>query len=86
MNQPFFYFQHFSVRQRDSAMKIGTDGVLLGAWAQPNPSARNLLDIGTGTGLIALMLALRFSKVGIDAIGNDPKAECEAKENVVHKE
>lgn len=81
MNQPFFYFQHFSVRQRDSAMKIGTDGVLLGAWAQPNPSARNLLDIGTGTGLIALMLAQRFSNADIDAIEVDPKAACEAKYN-----
>lgn len=62
-------------------MKIGTDGVLLGAWAgAENP--RNILDIGTGTGLIVLMLAQRFSKSHLTAIEIDESAFLEALTNV----
>ncbi len=57
-----FKFKQFTIYQDHTAMKVGTDGVLLGAWAPIAPSASRLLDIGTGTGLIALMLAQRFSK------------------------
>ena len=60
-------------------MKVGTDGVLLGAWAPVN-GARKILDIGTGTGLIALMLAQR-SEARIDAIEIDQPASEEAKFN-----
>ena len=51
-----FRFKQFTVRQDRTAMKVGTDGVLLGAWAEVE-EAQNILDIGTGTGLIALMAA-----------------------------
>ena len=61
-------------------MKVGVDGVLLGAWADVS-NARNILDVGTGTGLIALMLAQR-SLAKITAIEIEEKAATEAKENV----
>lgn len=67
MSDPFFKFKKFSVRHRDSAMKVGVDGVLLGAWsAAENP--KRILDIGSGTGLIALMLAQRFETAEITAV------------------
>lgn len=55
-----FKFRHFSIQQDLCAMKVGTDGVLLGAWANGGDV---ILDVGTGTGLIALMMAQRFPKV-----------------------
>lgn len=60
-------------------MKVGTDGVLLGAWA--NGGAR-ILDVGTGTGLIALMMLQRFPKSRLTAIDIDEGAVCQAQENV----
>ena len=60
-------------------MKVGTDGVLLGCWAQ---GGGRILDIGTGTGLIALIMAQRFAQAQIDAIDIDPQACAQAKENV----
>lgn len=53
-----FRFKQFTVADDKCAMKVGTDGVLLGAWADVSHDSR-LLDVGTGTGLIALMLAQR---------------------------
>lgn len=65
-----FRFKQFSVDQSGCAMKINTDGVLLGALAQAeNP--QHILDIGTGTGVISLMLAQRFTKAQIDAVEID---------------
>ncbi|HEY0092040.1 MAG TPA: methyltransferase [Flavobacterium sp.] len=56
-----FKFKHFTINQDKTAMKVGTDGVLLGAWTPIPKNCFSILDIGTGTGLIALMLAQRTS-------------------------
>lgn len=76
-----FQFQQFAIRQTSSAMKVGTDGVLLGAWALGTPQDSWALDIGTGTGLVALQLAQRFERLNIDAIEIDPLAAAEARFN-----
>ena len=75
-----FHFKHFSVSQANCAMKVNTDGVLLGALAEAN-SPRKILDIGTGTGVIALMLAQRFGDTIVDAVEIDPKAALTASLN-----
>ena len=62
-------------------MKIGTDGVLLGAWAHIEKSSSQVLDVGAGTGLISLMLAQRYSMIDIQAIEIDAIAAEEAKFN-----
>ncbi|NJM80775.1 MAG: methyltransferase [Flavobacterium sp.] len=62
-------------------MKVGTDGVLLGAWTPVNHNPYNILDIGTGTGLIALMLAQRSQAEQIDALEIDDDAYEEATNN-----
>ena len=59
-------------------MKVGTDGLLLGAWAQ---GGKSVLDIGTGTGLIALMMAQRFPEAHVDAIDIDADAASQAEDN-----
>lgn len=75
-----FRFKEFSVSQDKCAMKVGTDGVLLGAWAEAREG--KILDIGTGTGLIALMLAQRTNTSFITGIEIDSQAAVQAKENV----
>ncbi len=67
MNKPF-QFKQFSIEQDKTAMKVGTDGVLLGAWVNLELNLLRILDIGTGTGLIALMLAQRSQAELIDGI------------------
>jgi tRNA1Val (adenine37-N6)-methyltransferase len=69
-----FKFKEFEVKQEDSAMKIGTDGVLLGAWTKIDNSVDSVLDIGSGTGLISLMMAQRSDAELIDAVELDPAA------------
>ncbi|MFN4026356.1 MULTISPECIES: tRNA1(Val) (adenine(37)-N6)-methyltransferase [Flavobacterium] len=66
-----FQFKQFSIQQDRCAMKVGTDGVLLGAWAPIDHKPYSVLDIGAGTGLIALMLAQRSQAEQIDAIEID---------------
>ncbi len=74
-----FSFQQFTVHQDRCAMKVGTDGVLLGAWAS---GGRRMLDIGTGTGLVALMMAQRFPEGRVTAVEIDGDACRQASENV----
>ncbi len=74
-----FTFKQFHIVDNHTAMKVGTDGVLLGAWAQ---GGKKILDIGTGTGLIALMMAQRFPLAAIDAIEIDKGAFEDAQLNV----
>lgn len=75
-----FRFQQFSVAHSRSTMKVGTDGVLLGAWADVH-AARRILDIGTGCGLIALMAAQRNPTALVTAIDIDQASIDEATEN-----
>lgn len=76
-----FKFKQFAVAQDRCAMKIGTDGVLLGAWTPLINNPYSILDIGTGTGIIALMLAQRSQAEQIDAIEIDDEAYEQATEN-----
>lgn len=80
MANPFFRFKQFTVWHDKCAMKVGTDGVLLGCWCDV-PEARTILDVGCGTGLISLMLAQRIP-AQIDAIDIDESACIQARENV----
>ncbi len=80
MSKPF-QFKEFTVAQDQCAMKIGTDGVLLGAWVEPKEIPYTILDIGTGTGVIALMMAQRFSSSDVDAIEIDAAAYEQAMTN-----
>jgi tRNA1Val (adenine37-N6)-methyltransferase len=93
MANDYFQFRQFVVRQGHCAMKVGTDGTLLGAWADlpihshPLPSIPItahplILDIGTGTGLIALMMAQRFPHARIVGVDIDGEAVSQARENV----
>ena len=78
---PVFQFKQFTVQQDKCAMKVGTDGVLLGAWAPITHNPYNILDIGAGTGLIALMLAQRSNAEQIDALEIDDSAYEQAVDN-----
>ena len=79
MSKSTFAFKEFSIRQDKCPMKISTDSVLLGAWVNLE-KAKSILDIGTGTGVIALMLAQR-SSANIDAIDICNESYAQAKEN-----
>ena len=84
MSTPNFRFKQFTVWHDQCAMKVGTDGVLLGAWCPitDNPSTvTHILDVGTGSGLVALMMAQRCPEAQIDAIDIDEVAVNQAKEN-----
>lgn len=80
MRKPF-KFKQFTIFQDRCAMKIGTDGVLLGAWANISHSPESVLDIGAGTGVIGLMIAQRCSAESIDAIEIDEDAFEQCVEN-----
>ena len=73
-----FQFQRFTIHQDQCAMKVGTDGVLLGAWAQ---GGERVLDIGTGTGVIALMMAQRYAEAHVVAVDIDEAAVRQARQN-----
>lgn len=79
--ETLFRFKQFDVLNNISAMKVGTDGVLLGAWAfadMPRDIVGRGLDVGTGTGVLALMLAQRFSNLILDAVEISEEAVSEA--------
>lgn len=76
-----FTFKQFTINQDRCAMKVGTDGVLLGAWTPLINNPYNVLDIGAGTGLIALMIAQRCNAEQIDAIEIDEEAYEQCVEN-----
>ena len=82
MSAVSFCFKQFEVCHAGCAMKVGTDGVLLGAWA--HCAGKRILDVGTGSGLIALMLAQRFTEAAIDAIDIDEDAVKQATDNFMH--
>lgn len=86
MHNDYFSFKQFTIRQDRCAMKVGTDGVLLGAWAHTEIVSEDrdlrILDIGTGTGLIALMMAQRYPMAHVTAIEIDAEASVQAQENV----
>lgn len=77
-----FHFKQFSVDDSHSAMKIGTDGVLLGAWTCAG-NARTVIDVGCGTGLVALMMAQRYADVDIIGVDIDSDACRDALANVM---
>lgn len=81
MSNPYFQFKKFTVFHNHCAMKVGVDGVLLGAWANV-ANAKNVLDVGTGSGLIALMVAQRNSTAHIQAIDIDENSVLQAQENI----
>lgn len=81
MGRDSFTFKQFTIRQDRTAMRVGTDGTLLGAWAR---GGKRVLDIGTGTGLVALMMAQRFPKAHITAIDIEQDAAEQAAENVAN--
>ncbi len=76
-----FQFKQFAIAQDRCTMKVGTDGVLLGAWADVT-DAEHLLDIGTGTGVIAVMLGQRTETARIHAVEIDTEACEQARENM----
>lgn len=78
-----FRFKRFEVVQQRSAMKVGTDGVLLGAWAQLTTHHKRVLDVGTGTGVVALMMAQRSQEwtAEIVAVEIDEASATEAADN-----
>lgn len=76
-----FQFKRFAIHQEHAAMKVGTDGCLLGAWAN---GGQRILDIGTGTALIALMMAQRFPDADIHAIDVDSNAIIDAESNILN--
>lgn len=82
MANPYFQFKQFTIWHDKCAMKVGTDGVLLGALA-PVDAKKSILDVGAGTGLIALMMAQRSVEWGaqITALELDADAVCQSEEN-----
>lgn len=80
MPNDYFEFKKFNIKQDRCAMKVSTDAVLLGAWVNPGESS-TILDIGTGTGVIAMMLAQK-SNAAITAIDIDKESTDQARSNV----
>jgi tRNA1Val (adenine37-N6)-methyltransferase len=87
MANPWFQFKKFMIRHDRSAMKVTTDSCLFGAWTamqlkQSTNPGKKLLDIGTGTGLLSVMVAQENPEINIDALEIEPDAAAQAVENV----
>ena len=80
----FFKFKQFTIHQDKSAMKVGTDSILLGSWLTINKECQTVLDIGTGTGLLALMVAQKSNLVRVTGLEVDENSYHQAKHNVKH--
>jgi tRNA1Val (adenine37-N6)-methyltransferase len=81
MSNSYFRFKQFNVEQGRCAMKVSTDACIQGAWTPVGSAVAHILDIGTGTGLLSLMLAQRNGVASIDALELSPEAAGQAKEN-----
>ncbi len=79
MSTPYFDFRRFRIRHDRCAMKVGTDAVLLGAWADVT-KAKNILDIGCGSGLITIMAAQRNPTATLTGIEIEANAAGQAQE------
>ncbi|MBE2288336.1 MAG: methyltransferase [Chitinophagaceae bacterium] len=84
MSNNWFQFKQFRIDQGQCAMKVTTDACIQGAWTPLPKKTKRILDIGTGTGLLALMMAQRTENTLIDAVEYDATAAEQAKENVSH--
>ncbi|MCD6064545.1 MAG: methyltransferase small [Flavipsychrobacter sp.] len=82
MSNNYFQFKQFLIRQDKTAMRVSTDACIQGAWTPIGSGVKQVLDIGTGTGLLSLMLAQRNADILIDAIELDAHAAGEALDNV----
>jgi tRNA1Val (adenine37-N6)-methyltransferase len=82
MSNNYFEFKQFTILQQHSSMKVTTDACLLGGWTPVTKLVHRVLDIGTGTGLLSLMLAQRTPEATFDGIELDPLAAAEADGNV----
>ena len=80
-----FRFKKFTIKQDKTALKVGTDGVLLGAWVWGN-NPKTILDIGAGTGLITLMLAQKFDKSKVYAVEIEKNAYQQSVENILNSD
>ena len=83
LDKSFFHFKQFTVKHHQSAMKVGFDGILLGAWCNVS-GANRILDIGTGSGLIAIICAQKNLVAKIDAIEPDVLSYLEATDNFLN--
>ena len=82
MRETIFKFKQFTVKNKNSAMKVGTDGVLIGAWTTASDQCIDILDIGAGTGLVSLMMAQRNPNANIIGVEIDENSYVEACDNV----
>lgn len=82
LSNTYFRFKQFNIEQAGCAMKVTTDACIQGAWTPVAENVKRILDIGTGTGLLALMLAQRSKEATIDAIELDTAAALQAQQNV----
>jgi len=76
-----FHFKQFVIQQQSDVMKVGTDGILLGAWVSTS-GAKNMLDIGTGSGMVAIMCAQKNMEARIDAVDIEESAYLLAQKNM----